>query len=490
MDLSSVSGFSSIYQLVDQYMAIEQRPRDQVISQRNQLNSKKSVFSKLDSLLSSLKSKMSYLTDEVSNPFLVKNGTSSDTDKIAVTAQGTASVGNHSITVSQLAKSDTRVSDQFNDADSSFTSFTTDQTFTIEVGHPTDSDANNRVSISVTVSAADLSGTNDDVLSAISDAIDDAMSQAVTDETIDSDEVIHSSVVNEETGKSRLILRSEQTGYTYRMEFGSSALLDTLNINANTQSSGTSGGYITPVGTSATDSGLNSNFTLDGLTFYRDSNNVSDALEGITLKLLDTFSTDQTISVSSDTDTVKNDVQDFIDKYNEAVKYIHDNTLVDPTTHRAGVLATDGVYRDIASDLRTIVGSKVDSTSSDNYTLLYNIGIEASDDGTLSITDSSKFTAALEANPSYVADLFRSSDGIATQIKDYVDDFVNPDGTIDNSQEQINSQITHLNDRISYMNEVLDKKRQQYINEFAELQKTMSVLQSQQAFFSAFLGGG
>lgn len=488
MDFSSISGFNSIYQLVDQYMMIEQIPRDELLDQKSELNTKKSLFSQMDSLMSALKTKMSYLTDEVSNPFQAKNGSTSDAEKIGVTAGAAASVGNHSVTVDRLALSDTRVSDQFDDADSSFTAFTTDQTFTIQVAHPTDDDPANRVDIEVTVEASVFSGTNDDVLDAVSEAIDNAMAQAVTDETIDSDEVVHSSVVAEETGKSRLVLRSEQTGYTYRMDFGSSTLLDTLNINAAVQSSGTSGGYITPIGTGATDSQLNAVFNIDGLTFYRDANNVSDALDGVTLKLLDSFSQSQTVTIAADTETIKSDVQEFIDKYNETVRFLRENTRTNPDTHESGMLSTDIVYRGVLSDLRSIAASNVDSTTSDEYTLLYDIGIEANEDGTLYFTDSAKFTAALEANPDYVADIFRSDNGVARQIEDYIQNFVEPDGTIDGSRKQLDRQITYLDERINYMNSALEKKRQEYTDEFGELQKTLSTLQSQQAFFSAFMG--
>jgi len=488
MNSSSISGFNSIYQLVDQYMAIEQVPRDELVQKKTKLNTKKSVFSELNSLMSALKTKMSYLTDEVFNPFHAKNGTSSDSEKFTITAESGSSVGNHSLTAQRLAKSDTRVSNQFDDADSSFTGFGTDQTFTIEVGHPTDEDPDNRVEISVTVEASVFSGTNDDVLQAIEEAVDDAMAQAVTDEIIESDEVVHASGVTEETRKSRLVIRSEQTGYTNRMDFGAGSLLDTLNINAGTESSGVTGGYITAVGTSPADSLLNAVFTMDGLTFYRDSNIVGDALDGVNIKLLDTFADEQTITISPDKTSVKNDVQEFIDKYNEIVKFLRDKTRTDPATHESGALSTDTTYRYVVNDLRNITASNVTSTASDDYTLLYDIGIEANEDGTLYFADSSKFDAALETNPSNVADLFRGENGVAARIEDYISDFVAPDGTINASKKQIDRQVVYLDDRIKYMNEVLDRKRDEYMDEFGELQMVMSNLQSQQAFFSSFIG--
>lgn len=214
---------------------------------------------------------------------------SSDAEKIGVRVANSASKGNHTLTVQQLAKSDTRVSNQFSESGTDFNSFTSDQTFTIEVAHPTDSDPSNRVAISITVTADQLSGTNDEAIANIAQAINDAMAEAVANETITTEEVVHADVVNEQEGISRLVLKSEQTGYTYRMEFGASSLLDTLGVNNNALSSGTTGGYIYNVGTSITDSELSSIFELDGLTMYRDSNNVDDAYTGITFKLLDVF---------------------------------------------------------------------------------------------------------------------------------------------------------------------------------------------------------
>lgn len=485
--MDSINTQGSIYQLVEQYMALERIPRNKLVDQKTVLNDKKSVFSELHTKLSALKTKLTSFTDLFVNPFFAKSSSTSDSEKIGITAQGSAVTGNHAVSVERLAKADTRVSNQFYDSENSFNAFSTDQTFSIEVGHPTDEDPYNRVQIDVTVPASGFSGTNDEILKAISDSINGAMAQAVADELIDGDEVIHSQIVNEEIGTSRLVLRSEQTGYSYRMDFGASALLDTLNVNAATQSSGVTGGFITPIGTNPTDSELNAKFTIDGLTFYRDSNIIDDALQGITLKLLDTFASDETVTVETDVESVRTDVEDFIEKYNDAVKYLRENSKVDTATFKRGVLSTDFFYSGIVGELRSIVGSRVEGTTSENYALLYNIGIEANEDGTLSITDSDKFTAALETNALYVSDLFKGDEGIATKLVDYIDGFVSAGGTINTSKQNIDSQISSINDRISYMDEVLDKKEELYFNEFTKFQQIMSQLQEQQIFFNSFL---
>ena len=62
------------------------------------------------------------------------------------------------------------------------------------------------------------------------------------------------------------------------MTDSANSLLSTLEISNSVQSSGTSGGYITDVGTSASDSLLNSKLLVDGLTFYRDSNTIENGV--------------------------------------------------------------------------------------------------------------------------------------------------------------------------------------------------------------------
>ncbi len=490
MNFGSIGGTNSIQYLVDQYMAIESRPKDKLVQQQKALEKKKSIFSELDSKLSALKTKLEYLTDAVSLPFQAKIAQSSDDNKVGVTVQNSAVKGNHTLVVQQLARSDTRVSNQFSDSGTDFSSFTSDQTFTIQVAHPTDTDANNRVDISVTVSADTFSKNNDEVLQDIAQAINDAMASAAADGTITSDEMAQASIITEQNGVSRLVLTSGQTGYTNRLSFGSSSLLDTLNINNNAQTSGTTGGYVYNVGTSASDSALNSVFVLDGMTMYRDSNKIDDAYEGITFELKDTFSQEVTVSVDADIDSVKKDVQDFIDKYNEVIDYLTKNARINSVTYEKGALQEDTVYSSMISDLRGLVSESVDTAASDNYKLLYSIGIEADQSGKLSIKDESKLTNALQANPAYVEDLFTSDDGVANKVKDYIDRFVKIGGTIDSSKKLIDEQIKGLDDRINYMNELLDKKEKQYYEEFTKIQKTMYTLQNQQAFFSQFFNMG
>ena len=355
----------SINYLVSQYIKLESRPRDRIIESREKLNQKQQVLTALDSKLSALNSSAERMTDEITDYFSLKKATSSSEEDLLATAGSNGALGTHSITVERLASSDTRVSTQFTDSDTSFSGITSDQTFTLTVGsYYTDGNSSSdtyqesvyqRINIDVTVEASVFSQANDNVLADIASAITNAMGEALTtavdyDGDGDEDEfilnnidIVNADVVTEEDGVSRLILRSASSGYSYRMDFTDSSdeLLTALDINSSSVSSGSSGGYITSVGSSVADSELNSKFEVNGLTFYRDSNNITDALTGVTLDLLNTFTTPQTVTVSADVDGVKKEVQDFLDAFNGAIDYLRENAEMNPATKERGVLSDD-----------------------------------------------------------------------------------------------------------------------------------------------------
>ena len=500
----------SINYLVSQYIKLESRPRDRIIESREKLNQKQQVLTALDSKLSALNSSAERMTDEITDYFSLKKATSSSEEDLLATAGSNGALGTHSITAERLASSDTRVSQQFTDSDTSFSGITSDQTFTLTVGsYYTDGNSSSdtyqesvyqRINIDVTVEASVFSQANDNVLADIASAITNAMGEALTtavdyDGEGDEDEfilnnidIVNADVVTEEDGVSRLILRSASSGYSYRMDFTDSSdeLLTALNINSSSVSSGSSGGYITSVGSSVTDSELNSKFVVNGLTFYRDSNNITDALTGVTLDLLNTFTTPQTVTVSADIDGVKKEVQDFLDAFNGAIDYLRENAEMNPATKERGILSDDGLYRNMTGTLRSKLQTIVSNTSSATYDRLYDLGIESDTSGHYSIVDSSKFEMALDSNTTNISEIFNASDGIATLVQEYVDAFVKVGGSIDGSKGALNDSILQLNTRITYWDEVLAKREVQLRDEFTRIQTMMSQLSNQQSFLNNF----
>lgn len=495
IDLGSIfSNVNSVDNLVYQFMLFEQEPRNRLLDKQDDLNNKKSILSDLDSKLSSLYSAADKLTDSVIDYFSVNNAASSNTELFSTSASSTATTGIYGLDITRLASSDTRVSNQYTSSNSDFTGFDNDQTITIELAHPTDSNEDNRETISVTISNSVFSQTNDEVLADIKDAIDSAINSAVLAETIDSEEKITASIVEESDGKSRLVIRSNQTGYTNRIVFtdSSDGLLSTLGVLASSgeyDSSTHDYGYMTTIGSSDTNSDLNSIIVVDGLTFYRDNNQISNAIPGVTLNLSGTTTSTETVTVETDVSTVKQDVQAFMDAYNSSLDFLKMKSQINPDTLQHGELSGDYTYRALYSDLRTLALGSISDSTSDDYTNLYNLGIGFSDDGKMIFEDSDDFTLALQTDTELVSDIFNNDDGIATVIQDKVDTFTKTGGFIDSSKEIIESNLLFLKQNLRRVEDQLSAKENRYRNEFARLQEMMATLNNQMSSLRMFSQG-
>lgn len=500
------TGIQSLFQqtnpyskLIDKIMEYESIPKRRLENQVEDKQDLKKVVGKVDSKLSALQSAITPFTESgSSSPFGAMTVDTGDSANFSASATDSASPGSHSLTINQLAQTDTRVSKQY-DADGTgikdnFFGLLTDstQTFSIEVASPDDG---TRQSIDVTIDASGLN-TNEEILTEVKNKINTAMSDAVDAGTISEDEKATASLATESDGTVRLSLRSGDSGYVNRMGFtdSSDGFLSEIELNAdhaNFDSTDTSGGQVYRVGTASDDTELNSKFDLDGLTYYRDSNTVDDALSGVTLELNKATGAQEDFTVKSDSESIKKDVQKFIDKFNAAQDFIEEKTNVDEESKTRGPLAGDFTFRNLQFKLRTEAVEKVDSQGTDEPQYLNDVGIEMTDEGRLTLADEQKLMDAIESDRGAVESLFNASDGIATRMESRIESYVKSDGLIDNREEGIDAKIDRLEDRVSDMEDRLAKQEQRLREQYAQVQETIAGFQGQQRFLQGFgIGGG
>ena len=477
--------------LISQIIAVESQPLFDLDLKKQTQERIQTALNDYDSKVSALHTLLTSFTDVFANPFDARAATLSDNTSFDVTVSEDAALGSHSLQVERLASTDTRVSQQFTSAGTSLRSFFDTngaQTFQINVASPTDEDPLNRVDISVTVDPT--GATDEDILGEISSAINTAMSDAADAGTIKATEEASSSVVNETTDTARLSLSSAQTGYANRLEFTDSAggLLGLLQVDSAALSSGTSGGQITSVGTSESDSELNSKFILDGLTLYRSTNQVSDALPGLTLDLKQTATASTDFTVGSDTEGIKNEILDFIAKYNDILSFIDGKTDVDGDLNIRADFAGDTIMTGLKFGMRNDVALQITGQPSGAPSYLSDLGITIEDDGSLTLEDEDKLTSALQDDSAAVKSFFSGTDGLATRLKDRLDTYLGSDGLIDNRLDSVDSRISRLDDRIADFEDRLTAREDQLRTQFAQLQQTLALFQGQQQFLSGAFG--
>ncbi len=478
-------------QLIANIIAIEREPQLNLKFQKSEQERLKGVLGDADSKLSALDTILKRMLDTVSNPFGARSALVGADMGFDVSVSDSTPFGSHSVQIDRLARVDTRLTKQFNRADSSLSAFfgaNGAQTFSISVGHPTEADPNARVDVSVTVDP--VGTTDEEILKEIRTAIDDAMSAAVEAGEIESDERAYASVVNETSTTSRLSLRSASTGYAHRIEFNDSGagLLSFLEINTNALQTGTSGGQVTEVGTGETDSLLNAKLVVDGVTIYRNENRITDAIDGATLTLKNVTDTVQEFNVDTNSESIRTEINEFISKYNEILTFISGKSQIDADTDTRGDFANDSAFRGLRFNMRNEMVRSVTGQGAGAPASLADIGITINKDGTLTLSDEDKLLTAIREDADGFKKLFSGPDGYATRLQTRVDEFLGTGGLIKKREEVLENKISRLSDRITDWDDKLLRRENSLRMEYARLREALAAFQNQQSSFNMILG--
>lgn len=255
--------------------------------------------------------------------------------------------------------------------------------------------------------------------------------------------------------------------------------------------------------TAKTTQGQSAIFELDGMEITRDSNTVSDAIDGATLTLSKVSDESVKVSLTNDTSKLVDAVQGLVDQYNSLMSFIGENLSVgDPSSenNKTGALAGDTALTRLQTQLRNLITipSVKGSDLKPN-----DLGISTIDNnGTLGF-DSEKFKKALEEDPSAIKDFFyektksKDSDGTTSTtesgytlaIKELVNSYVvntsTNKGVIATKSATYDSTIKDLNKQITRFDKILEMKRDRYITMFTKLDEAMMQAESQLEYLAS-----
>lgn len=265
---------------------------------------------------------------------------------------------------------------------------------------------------------------------------------------------------------------------------------DTLGSRTISFASGTSNFLdITNLTTATQTAGSDSQFTVNGGPVQtQNTNNVTNAINGITLRLLSVGTS--TVSVEVDDESILEAVQGFVDGFNETIQAVQELTGKD------GTFENDTSLRTIESFLRSNVFQQVPGLS---FESLIDIGISTGDsfDSSASFqlsVDADKFREAILEDREGVRDLFSNDNdtGIADLLFQFIDDISKSTGFLNDrvrSNGSIDVQIRALDDRIDNMERRIAQREARLRRQFLRLEIMTSSLQVQGAALSS-LGSG
>lgn len=308
--------------------------------------------------------------------------------------------------------------------------------------------------------------------------------------------MVTASVFTPRSGVHQLSMSSKNTGLDYRIkelsDSGTSTALAEIGLNLGTSrpSFDQSGDPDTPgfVYSDITDANnlLNTKFTFNGLNIQKNSNSVTDLVEGLTFDFKSVMKeTDNkvNISISNNNEEVKGQIESFINTFNDVYTFLKTKSMSSDGVR--GVLLGEANTSSLLNTLRTIAYQPVTGLASGTINYLSQIGISFNSTSGLSISDSSLLNQKLTENISEVKDLFTSENGLATKLYSGIESYVGAEGYLTTSIDTYNSSTSYIDKRISSIQSSIDKTAEVLRNKYQNLQLQYATLLSSSSLFSS-----
>lgn len=326
---------------------------------------------------------------------------SSSNSGISVDTDSSATPGSYNMSVEQLAQAQSIVSGSYAEKNSTVG----EGVLTIQFGSFTFTDGNaiagdgpggvDEENLDTFTADADK-----DPITIIIDPTNNTL-EGIRDAINEEDAGIEASILNDGSGY-RLVLRSTETGEESGFTVSASGDSDgdsTDNAGLSALNFNTSNQYMAE-SVRAQDAEL----TLNGIPVTRDTNEVTELIDGVTLNLTDT-TTSTTINISRDEETIVGRIESFVEAYNNLQSIIKEETAYDAETQTAAVLLGDNMVRSLSSQLRSDIGDVIPGLENSPVRSLSEIGFSTGDNAEM-VFDSEVFLDALDDYPDEVAAIF------------------------------------------------------------------------------------
>ena len=214
-----------------------------------------------------------------------------------------------------------------------------------------------------------------------------------------------------------------------------------------------------PTGGKTVQQATDADLTIDGFQVKRPTNQITGAVQGVTLALTATTSAPLTVTVAPDSNSLQTRVSAVVSAYNTVISSIHNLAGFGTQKATNKTLAADSSLRTVADKLARTVASQ--ATGSGSFKTLADIGISSTRDGTL-VLDSSKLTAAITKDSGSVTSLLARPQGATTgglmaNLEDVIKSLtVSDTGVLANRMKSFDSQAKTLDTRATAEQNRLD----------------------------------
>lgn len=421
--------------LISSLVSVEKAPITALNTRKSNATRQNAVVSDVIANLTALSTKAKAL--EAADSLYGVSTTSSDTSRIAATATGSGAQGTYAIRVSQLARGETRQSQTYNSAAAGIAGA---GSVDIAVGTGTKK--------TVSWTAAD---SLSDIAAKITSANAGVSASAIYDGSV-----------------YRLVLTGQSTG----------AAADIAVTNEQGASLGLNG-----VGAVVQDA-RDAVMVVNGVTVSKASNQITDAIAGVTLDLRSTTpdgAAETVISTARDATSLVGKVKGLIDAYNTVARHLSGQMAYNGTKKGDESLFGDPMIASLQREL----GGKVVSSYAHNVDGITGrmLGITMNSDGTLTLNES-KLTAAVAADPTAAADFITGTGGLAKALYTIADRYTATDGPLITRQQTLTKQQANWDKDIAKVEEKASRLETRLRAQFTKLDELMATYNAQTSYLN------
>lgn len=398
-------------------------------------------------LLNSLLSTMSGSTGSIGSDLLYLNINTSVTGSAAsVNASSGVSPQSFSLEVVDLATKEIQQSDQFASETALVAS------------------ADGTINLSVGSESFDIDITTGTSLEDLAQKINDQAGSAVK-----------AQVLNVAEGDYRLVMTSVETGLDQDITVTDAGAILSQNITQAT----------------AIQEGSDAHFKYNGIDFTRSSNLIDDIITGVEITLEDAGTSN--VTIEQNIDGIVEEMQSFVTAYNTLFKELNDSLTSDVENNSVGIFNGDNTLKNLAREINKILFS----TDSNNDSLagffsnvnssgLSQTAFNLNESGTLTFNEN-VFREKYNEDPSAAEAFLKYStnedgtqlDGLFARLDNFLDDQIGFDGSFTKFGDNLNTQITNLEDEAIRAQELIDSRYDTMFLRFAAYDRIIGSLERQ-----------
>ncbi|HVT89560.1 MAG TPA: flagellar filament capping protein FliD [Tepidisphaeraceae bacterium] len=220
-------------------------------------------------------------------------------------------------------------------------------------------------------------------------------------------------------------------------------------------------------------------------------NQLAGIITGVNISLNGISDSPITLSITRNVDNVVDQINTFVQNFNDMTDKIADLTKWDTTNNTGGLLLGDSTVSQVQTELYNALQAV--NPEGGRYRILSDIGLTLTDGAKLAF-DEDKFRTAYSTDPDAVQQLFTAIDsttvngttttttpGLGYTLESTISDLIDPvTGVIPRENNSLDQQTVDFQTRITQLNALIDQKRTRLQTQFANLESVLAGLQTQQ----------